>query len=70
MSVGDEVVEPRALTVAEVRAKLAELPGELAVWVEGCDCSGKASDVEVCTTRRHDGTRVVEEHYVMIERWP
>jgi hypothetical protein len=49
------------MTVAELAEKLASLPPDAPVWIEGCDCVGKADGVSL----RDDAD---EGGYVLIER--
>ena len=37
--------EPKQITVAQLRGLLGQVPDNAPVWLEGCDCWGKASGV-------------------------
>ena len=49
------------LTVGRVRKVLSELPANLEVWTEGCDCNGEASGIQIVEGR-------IDTPHVLIER--
>lgn len=55
------------MTVKELIKLLEEMPSDVSVSLEGCDCEGEARGVEIV---RFTDYKKVEQTYVLIRRIP